>query len=84
MCLQIQILMKVFASHGFATDVQYPNQTPKNRDLQLLKEIQKHIATAEVSNWVGLVSFNTVDNLYPCLHEQYNKQRLYQPIAAME
>ncbi|RZT09457.1 hypothetical protein SAMN05216319_2116 [Duganella sp. CF402] len=26
---------------------------PKNRDLQLLKEIRKHIATAEVSHWVG-------------------------------
>lgn len=26
---------------------------PKNRDLHLLKEIRKHIATAEVSHWVG-------------------------------
>lgn len=26
---------------------------PKNRDLQLLKDIRKHIATAEVSHWVG-------------------------------
>lgn len=26
---------------------------PKNRDLRLLKEIRKHIATAEVSHWVG-------------------------------
>ncbi|GAB3255006.1 glycosyl-4,4'-diaponeurosporenoate acyltransferase CrtO family protein [Chitinimonas naiadis] len=26
---------------------------PKHRDLQLLKEIRKHIATAEVSHWVG-------------------------------
>lgn len=26
---------------------------PKNRDLQLLKDIQQHIATAEVSHWVG-------------------------------
>ncbi|HEY9104585.1 hypothetical protein [Chitinimonas sp.] len=26
---------------------------PKHRDLQLLKDIQKHIATAEVSHWVG-------------------------------
>jgi hypothetical protein len=26
---------------------------PKNRDLQLLKDILKHIATSEVSHWVG-------------------------------
>ena len=26
---------------------------PKNRDLQLLKDIRQHIATAEVSHWVG-------------------------------
>jgi len=26
---------------------------PKKRDLQLLKDIRKHIATAEVSHWVG-------------------------------
>ncbi len=26
---------------------------PKNRDLQLLKNVRKHIATAEVSHWVG-------------------------------
>ena len=26
---------------------------PQNRDLQLLKDIRKHIATAEVSHWVG-------------------------------
>lgn len=26
---------------------------PKNRDLQLLKDIRAHIATAEVSHWVG-------------------------------
>jgi hypothetical protein len=26
---------------------------PKNRDLQMLKDIRKHIATAEVSHWVG-------------------------------
>lgn len=26
---------------------------PKNRDLQLLKDIRKHIAAAEVSHWVG-------------------------------
>jgi hypothetical protein len=26
---------------------------PKNPDVQLLKEIRKHIATAEVSHWVG-------------------------------
>jgi hypothetical protein len=26
---------------------------PKNRDLLLLKDIRKHIATAEVSHWVG-------------------------------
>ena len=28
---------------------------PKNRDVQLLKDIRKHIATAEVSHWVGFV-----------------------------
>ncbi|WMW80905.1 hypothetical protein RF679_01160 [Undibacterium cyanobacteriorum] len=28
---------------------------PKNRDLQLLKDIRKHIAAAEVSHWVGFV-----------------------------
>ena len=33
----------------FNTDI----KLPKNRDLQLLKDIRKHIATAEVSHWVG-------------------------------
>jgi hypothetical protein len=31
-----------------------PNiKLPKNRDLQMLKDIRKHMATAEVSHWVG-------------------------------
>jgi len=33
-----------------------PNiKLPKNRDLQMLKDIRKHMATAEVSHWVGFV-----------------------------
>ncbi len=28
---------------------------PKNRNLQLLKDVRKHVATAEVSHWVGFV-----------------------------
>lgn len=28
---------------------------PKNRDLRLVKEIRQHIATAEVSHWVGFI-----------------------------
>ncbi|XLZ71006.1 hypothetical protein ABT364_03310 [Massilia sp. SR12] len=39
-----------------ATPLRLFNNTiklPKKRDLQLLKEIRQHIATAEVSHWVG-------------------------------
>jgi hypothetical protein len=43
-----QILLKT-PLRMFNTNI----KLPKNRDLQLLQDIRKHIATAEVSHWVG-------------------------------
>ena len=78
----------------------------KSRELELLKKVRGHIASAEVGHWVGFVTMmglmiaawwkyglkvglgylvlNVVGNLYPCLLQQYNKQRLGQVIAVLE